>query len=232
MVTNDAVGSLKLAHTLPFADKTGLAAEKKSLYAAERDRAVNQQKREAGREQVTELDPAHFVFVEESGVTRSMTRRYGRAPRGERVYGAVPLGHGEVTTLIGAWALEGVRASFTVEAAAEADVFRVFGEQALVPAWHPGDVVIGDNLPAPKAPELNMIRESAQATRWPLPPSSPDFHPLEQCWSKGVPTRGRGPHDGSLGPSHCSSLCRCYGHRCARMVSTLWVQGHLKCKPL
>ena len=33
-----------------------------------------------------------------------MRRRYGRAPKGERVYGSLPLGHGEVTTLIGAWA--------------------------------------------------------------------------------------------------------------------------------
>jgi hypothetical protein len=52
---------------------------------------------------------------------------------GERVYGAVPLGHWEVTTLIGAWALDGVRASFTVDAAADADVFHVFVEQALAP---------------------------------------------------------------------------------------------------
>jgi hypothetical protein len=56
---------------------------------------VNQQKREVWREQVAELDPARFVFVDESGVTRSRTRRYGRAPKGERVYGSVrPSGTG------------------------------------------------------------------------------------------------------------------------------------------
>jgi hypothetical protein len=53
------------------------------------------------------IDPACLVFVDESGVTRSMTRRYGRAPKGQRVPGAVPLGYWEVTTLIGALALDG-----------------------------------------------------------------------------------------------------------------------------
>jgi hypothetical protein len=61
---------------------------------------VNQQKRQRWRDQAAGIDPARFVFVDESGVTRSMTRRYGRAPKGERVPGAVPLGHWEVTTLI------------------------------------------------------------------------------------------------------------------------------------
>ena len=78
---------------------------------------MNQEKRQAWREQVAEIDPTRFIFVEESGVARSLTRRYGRGPKGERVYDAVPLGHWEVTTLIGALALDGVRASVTVDAA-------------------------------------------------------------------------------------------------------------------
>jgi hypothetical protein len=101
---------------------------------------------------MAEIDPARFVFVDESGVTRSLTRRYGRAPKGERVYGSVPLGRWEVTTLIGALALDGIRASFTVNAAADTDVFHVFLEQALVPALRPGDVIIWDNLPAQRLP--------------------------------------------------------------------------------
>ena len=48
----------------------------------------------------------------------------------------------------------------------------------------PGDVVIWDNLPAHKAPELKTILEAAQATLLLLPPYSPDFNPVEQCWSK------------------------------------------------
>ena len=113
-----------------------------------------------------------------------MTRRYGRAPKGERVNGAVPLGHWEVTTLIGALALDGLRASFTVDAATDADIFQVFVEQVLQPTLRPGEVVVGDNLPAHKTPLLKQVIESAQAMLLPLPPYSPDFNPIEQCWSK------------------------------------------------
>lgn len=124
------------------------------------------------------------MFVDESGVTRSMTRRYGRAPKGQRVPGAVPLGHWEVTTLVGALALDGLRASFSVDAATDADIFQVFVEQVLRPALRPGDVVIWDNLPAHKSLDLKPVLESAQATLLLLPPYSPDFNPIEQCWSK------------------------------------------------
>jgi transposase len=125
-----------------------------------------------------------LVFVDESGVTRSMTRRYGRAPKGERVPGAVPLGHWQVTTLMGALALDGVRASFSVDAATDADIFQVFVERVLYPALRPGDVVIWDNLPAHKNADLKPVLESARASLLPLPPYSPDFNPIEQCWSK------------------------------------------------
>ena len=145
---------------------------------------MNQEKRQVWRDQVAEIDPTRFVFVDESGVTRSMTRRYGRAPKGEGVSGAVPLGHWEVTTLIGALSLDGVRASFSVDAATDADIFQVFVEQILRPALRPGDVVIWDNLPAHKTPELKSKIEAAQANLLPLPPYSPDFNPIEQCWSK------------------------------------------------
>jgi transposase len=100
------------------------------------------------------------------------------------VPGAVPLGHWEVTTWIGALAFDGVRARFSVDAATDADIFHVFVEQVLRPAWHPGDVVIWDHRPAHKAPELKAKIAAAQAILWPLPPYSPDFNPIEQCWSK------------------------------------------------
>ncbi|MBV9305855.1 MAG: IS630 family transposase [Acidobacteriaceae bacterium] len=161
-----------------------LAAKKKSLHASERDTAANQQKREAWRRQVEALDPTRFVFVDESGVTRSLTRRYGRAPKGQRVPGAVPLGHWEVTTLIGALSLDGVRVGFSVDAATDADIFQVFVQQVLGPALRPGEVVIWDNLPAHKSVDLKPVVESVGATLLPLPPYSPDFNPIEQCWSK------------------------------------------------
>ena len=55
------------------------------------------------------------MFLDESGVTTEMTRRYGRAPRGERVREAVPAGHWRTLTLIAALTTTGVLASLMIE---------------------------------------------------------------------------------------------------------------------
>ena len=66
------------------------AAQKKSLHAQEQDRPENRERREAWQEQSQLMDPRQWVFVDERGATTQMTRRYGRAPRGERVREATP----------------------------------------------------------------------------------------------------------------------------------------------
>jgi transposase len=68
-----------------------------------------------------------------------------------------------------------------VYAAAGPDVFNVFVEQILALALRYGDVVIRDNLPAHKSPELNTAIKSTQAKLLPLPRCLPDFHPVELC---------------------------------------------------
>jgi len=52
-----------------------------------------------------------------------LTRRYGRAPKGERVRETVPHGRWQVLTILGALSTKGVQASMTVEAATDAEVF-------------------------------------------------------------------------------------------------------------
>ncbi|MDQ3695492.1 MAG: transposase [Chloroflexota bacterium] len=56
------------------------------------------------REQVAAVEPERLIFVDETGTNISMTRRYGRAPRGQRVIGQVPRNHGPNVTLIAAMA--------------------------------------------------------------------------------------------------------------------------------
>jgi transposase len=113
-----------------------------------------------------------------------MTPAYGRAPRGVRVHGAVPHGSWQITTLLGALGLDGVRAAMTVEAATDTDVFVVFVSEVLAPALRPGDVVIWDNLAPHKAAQAQAAVEAVGAHLQFLPPYSPDFNPIELCWSK------------------------------------------------
>jgi transposase len=133
---------------------------------------------------VAALDPAKLVFVDESGINTSMTRTRGRAAVGERVIGVVPQGHWKTLTMIGAVRLKGMAAAVTVDAATDTDVFGTFVHEALVPALHPGDVVLWDGLAPHKAQQMRQEVEQARATLIPLPPYSPDLSPIEPAWSK------------------------------------------------
>jgi len=124
------------------------------------------------------------VFVDESGATTEMTRRYGRAPRGERVREATPAGHWSTLTLLGAMSREGLVASMTVESPTDGEVMGAYVEQVLCPRLQPGQVVVMDNLGAHKVQRVRELIEATGAQLLYLPPYSPDFNPIEQCWSK------------------------------------------------
>ena len=57
-------------------------------------------------------------------------------------------------------------------------------QDALVPALHPGDVVLWDGLSPHKAQQMQRQIEQAKAKLIPLPPYSPDLSPIEPAWSK------------------------------------------------
>jgi transposase len=125
-----------------------------------------------------------LVFLDESGVTTEMTRRYGWAPRAERVWEAVPAGHWRRLTVLAALTTQGVLASMTIESPTDGDVFLAFLEQVLAPKLEPGHIVILDNLGAHKIPRVRPLIESRGAQLLYLPPYSPDFNPIEQAWAK------------------------------------------------
>ena len=124
------------------------------------------------------------MFVDESGVTTEMTRRYGWAPRPQRVSEAVPAGHWRTLTVLAALTMEGVLASMTIESPTDGEVFLAFLEQVLVPRLQPGHIVILNNLGAHKVERARQQIESCGAQLVYLPPYSPDFNPIEQAWSK------------------------------------------------
>jgi len=47
------------------------------------------------------LDPDRLVFIDETGASTNMVRRYGRCPKGERLIDKTPWGHWKTTTFVG-----------------------------------------------------------------------------------------------------------------------------------
>jgi transposase len=127
---------------------------------------------------------ARFKFIDESGVNISMTRLYGRAPKGQRVVGSVPQNWGRNITLLAALSVAGVDAAMIVEGATDTDVFCAYVSQVLSPTLSTGDIVVMDNLSAHKAQKVRELIEERGARLVYLPPYSPDLNPIERCWSK------------------------------------------------
>jgi transposase len=113
-----------------------------------------------------------------------MTRLYGRAPRGARLYDAVPQAHWRTTTLVAAVRRTGVVAPLVFEGATDGAAFRAYVERVLVPALRPGDIVVLDNLAAHRAGWVRRRVRRAGAGVWYLPPYSPEYNPIEKVWAK------------------------------------------------
>jgi transposase len=178
---------------VPGARAPGLAAQKKTLRAAEQDRADVAEERAAWRAEVAagRLDPTRLIFVDESGIDTRMTRHFARAKRGERASGAVPFGRWRRLTLVGALGLGalglgGLIAAMSVAAPTDTAVFRAFVEQVLAPALRdrPGALVVMDNLAPHKATIVHEAIRAAGLEPRLLPRYSPDLNPIEPCWSK------------------------------------------------
>lgn len=158
--------------------------EKKTAHASEQDRPDILKRRQDWFDEQFDLDPQRLVFIDETGLSTNMARRYGRAPRGERCRSGVPHGHWKTTTFTGALRITGMTAPMVLDAAMTGVAFRAYVEQVLVPTLSPGDVVVMDNLPAHKARGVREAIEKAGAQLRLLPPYSPDFNPIEMAFAK------------------------------------------------
>lgn len=113
-----------------------------------------------------------------------MTRLYGRAARGERVYDHVPNGRWETTTMIAAMGRNGPQAPWVLDGPMDGAAFAVWAEHVLAPTLEPGDIIVMDNLSVHKNQHARAAIEAVGAEIWDLPPYSPDLNPIEKMWSK------------------------------------------------
>jgi transposase len=148
--------------------------------------------------------PHRLVFVDETGAATSMARRYGRGPRGRRVDGPLPHGHGKSTTFVGGLTSRGFIAPMSPTVPGTGRSSGSLGglltavlagsdrppsdgrwvEQMLAPELRPGDIVVMDHLPAHNVAGVRAAIEARGAELRYLPPYSPDLNPIEQAFAK------------------------------------------------
>jgi transposase len=130
------------------------------------------------------LNPARLVFIDETAVSTNMVRTRGRAPRGDRLIGCVPLGAWETITFVAGLRHDKMVAPMIIHGAMTGEIFLAYVEQCLVPTLRRNDIVVMDNLGAHKVPGIREAIEKAHATVRYLPKYSPDLNPIELPYSK------------------------------------------------
>ena len=147
-----------------FLDRCDLTFKKKSAHAAEQNRPDVREEREDWFEGQLDLDPEKLVFVDESFATANMARRYGRAPRGQRLRAPIPHGNRRKTTLVAGLRLRGVSATWMLDGAINGERFLAYVTDVLVPTLAPGDLVVIDHLSSHKSHPVREAIEAAGAS--------------------------------------------------------------------
>lgn len=132
-----------------------------------------------GKVKLTDL-----VFVDEAGVNLGMCRRYARSRPGTRAYGKRPDARGKNVTMIGGVSLQGFMASLTFQGGTDTQAFQTYVTEVLVPNLWAGACVVMDNFSSHKVAGIKPAIEAVGARLVYLPPYSPEFNPIENCWSK------------------------------------------------
>jgi transposase len=157
---------------------------KKTVHASEQLRADVALARQEWRERQGVLAHGRLFFIDETGAATNMVRRYGRAPRGERVKGYAPNGHWRTTTFVAALTAQGFVAPLVIDCPMNGAIFVQYVRQFLVPELTSGDIVILDNLSSHKSAEASQLIKACGAELLFLPPYSPDLNPIEMAFAK------------------------------------------------
>lgn len=157
---------------------------KKSLCAAEQQRADVARARRAWIRRQGFLDTTRLVFIDETAVTTNMVRLRGRCRRGERLISQVPQGEWKTITFVAALRHNKMVAPMVLDGPINGVAFVAYIEQCLAPTLKRGDIVVIDNLPAHKVPGVKHAIEAAGAKLQYLPQYSPDLNPIEMPFSK------------------------------------------------
>ena len=139
-----------------------LDPEQTSLRAPERSEA----KRAAWREHTRDIEPARFGWIDAPGSNLGMTRRYSRAPRGQRASGTAPGSRGQTRPLSTALTLAGIGPGLLLAEAIDREPCDGSILHRLVPTRTPGQIVVVDQLKVHDSDRARAAIEARGAHRW------------------------------------------------------------------
>ncbi|MFP5275464.1 IS630 family transposase [Coleofasciculus sp.] len=164
--------------------KLNITVKKKTFHADEKETERTQNKRVKFWQLVQSFLAENLIFIDESGVNLALTRLSARSPKGQRAHGKRPQTRGKNVSIISALGLQGVVTQVSLLGAIDGLTFEAFIARKLVPYLWSGACVILDNCSIHLGKTIESLIQEAGATLIYLPPYSPDFSPIENCFSK------------------------------------------------
>src|SRR4051812_10489083 len=130
------------------------------------------------------MDPERFVFLDETGATTNMTRRYGCGPRSERLVDATPWGHWRTTTFVAGLRATGLVAPWLLGSAMDGPAVRTYGRAGARPRVATGRRR-GPGQSARTQGDRRARRDPGGGSQPSLPaPVLAGLNPIEQVFAK------------------------------------------------
>lgn len=129
---------------------------------------------------ISERSSKNLVYLDESGFAPTTQRNYGRAPRGEKLYGERSGNSRPRTSLIAAKRGKQMLAPVLFEGSTDSVWFNDWFENHLFKELQPESTLIMDNAAFHKKKDIRQIASKHGHYVLFLPPYSPDFNPIEQ----------------------------------------------------
>ena len=147
------------------------------------------------------------MFIDETSVSTTITRLYGRAQQGERLVQKVLHGNWKTLTFIAALRHNRVTAPFVCEGAMNGETFKAYVEQFLAPTLKRGDIVFMDNVSVHKVDGVEEAVEARGAIPFYLPATAPTSIQSSNYFPSSKRCCGRSPHIPSRTPLSPSTAC-------------------------
>lgn len=111
-----------------------------------------------------------------------MTKRYGRAKSGKRVFDNFDDSPKDRLTLVSAISLDGLFAEMEFKGSMDKEKFYNYSDQILIPEMKVGSTLVLDNLSSHKGIE-DLFKIHGIDVIY-LPPYTPEYNPIEMMWEK------------------------------------------------
>jgi len=124
------------------------------------------------------------VFLDETSVNIGMTRLYGRAPKGERIFEYVLDVRFKRVPVVSTIRVNGETNPCVFSGTLNGFLFMQYIWECVVPTLKPFDILVMDCLSSHKMKIISEMVESVGANVVYLPPYSPDLNPIETVFSQ------------------------------------------------